>query len=82
MRWALIFVLVLAGCGSKKRDADKKGAATEEKVVAAPADAAVDAAPAKPARPEHTVWKLVDNRHTAHRAVDDHAVDDLLGIGA
>ncbi len=70
MRWALIFVLVLAGCGSKKRDADKKDAATEEKVVAAPADAAVDAAPAKPARPEHTVWKLVDNRHTAHRAVD------------
>ncbi|NVB76968.1 MAG: sulfatase, partial [Kofleriaceae bacterium] len=47
-----------------------------------PADAAVaivvDAAPSRPkeVRPEHAVWKLVDNRHTAHRGVDGELVLD------
>ena len=37
--------------------------------------------PAKPARTEHVVWKLVDNRHLAHRFVDDELVVDASGVG-
>src|SRR5262245_44495019 len=72
MRWASI-LLLLAACGSKKHAAEGHDAAVAkptEHVVAKVGDAGVDAPPAKPARTEHTVWKLVDNRHTAHRSVD------------
>src|SRR5262245_44827626 len=74
MRWASLLALV-AACSGKRQDAgtqDGVAGKPTEPVVAATkvADAKVDAAPAVPARTEHIVWKLVDNRHTAHRSVD------------
>jgi arylsulfatase A-like enzyme len=39
-----------------------------------------DAAPAA-ARTEHAVWKLVDNRHAAHRLVEGELVIDASGVG-
>lgn len=47
----------------------------------APGEAPGPAAPAAPARVEHAVWKLVDNRHAAHRFVDDELVIDASGVG-
>lgn len=45
-------------------------------------DATIDAAPPKKAaRPEHDVWKLVDNRHTAHRAISGELVLDATNVG-
>ncbi|HSK03393.1 MAG TPA: sulfatase, partial [Kofleriaceae bacterium] len=39
------------------------------------------AAAQTPPRTEHAVWKLVDNRHAAHRFVDDELVIDASGVG-
>ncbi len=39
------------------------------------------ATPQAPPRTEHAVWKLVDNRHTAHRFVDGELVIDAAGVG-
>jgi arylsulfatase A-like enzyme len=57
------------GCRSKSEPAPAADAA-----AAPPGDAAVakpvvkkPPAPAKPARVEHAVWSMVDNRHAAHR---------------
>ena len=50
----------------------------------APRDAAkppADARPPQPARSEHAVFELVDNRHAAHRAVDGEVVIDASDIG-
>jgi len=49
-------------------------------VVASPRDATVDGG-AKGGRPEHAVFKLVDNRHTAHRSVDNELVIDATNVG-
>jgi hypothetical protein len=52
--------------------------------AAAPAEdppAATTAAPAAPARPEHAVFRLVDNRHAAHRFSDGDLVLDAADIG-
>jgi arylsulfatase A-like enzyme len=38
-------------------------------------------APAAPARSEHAVWRLVDNRHAAHRFVDGELVIDAADVG-
>jgi arylsulfatase A-like enzyme len=74
-RW--LSLLVLVACSSKKatpEDAPRGDAA----VIS---DAAVAAKPpAKPPRVEHAVFSLVDNRHAAHRYVDDDFVIDASGV--
>jgi len=88
MRWASIFVLLCAACGSKKRAHDDAARPADDAAVAAVAAAADagagDAAEAreKPGRVEHTAWKLVDNRHTAHRTIDGgDLVLDATSVG-
>jgi choline-sulfatase len=78
MRW---WILALALCAACKGNAAKQQAAkgSDAAAVAIVEDAAappVDAAAAKPARPEHSAWNLVDNRHTAHRGVAGELVLD------
>jgi choline-sulfatase len=67
-------VVLLVACGDKKRARDDAAVATRSDAaqVATRSDAGVDAAAPTDAdaRPEHTAWKLVDNRHAAHRSVD------------
>ena len=67
----LVVLLLLVACSDKK-GAQKDAPRPSDAAVAKLADAAIDAPAAakKPARVEHTVWKLVDNRHTAHRSID------------
>src|SRR5262249_13089777 len=78
----IVAVLVLAACGSKKHAHDDAAPkpADAAKVASKPADAAAADA-AQPARAEHAAFKLVDNRHTAHRAVDGEVVLDASDIG-
>ncbi|HEY5922781.1 MAG TPA: sulfatase [Kofleriaceae bacterium] len=76
MRWGtiLVLLLLLASCDGKKRNPESQDASaakpTETVAVKAATPDAAPAVAAKPARTEHTVWKLVDNRHAAHRSVD------------
>jgi arylsulfatase A-like enzyme len=57
-------------------------AAADAAVAAGKPAAAADVAPAGPtARAEHAVWKLVDNRHAAHRFVEGELVIDASGVG-
>ena len=72
--------LVIAACHGAATTRDDAGAAPHDtaQLARAPADAA--AAP-KPARVEHAAWKLVDNRHAAHRAVDGEVVLDARDLG-
>ena len=79
-RRAWMLALVAAACGSKRHAHDD--AAPKPAVDAAvhrDARRSMDAAP--PARVEHAVWKLVDNRHAAHRVVDREIVIDAGDIG-
>jgi arylsulfatase A-like enzyme len=81
MRWASLTVLLLTACSSKKGAREDAVVRPVDAAVAQVADAAVDAN-AKPARIEHTAWKLVDNRHTAHRSVDGgDLVLDATNVG-
>ncbi|HVH39134.1 MAG TPA: sulfatase [Gemmatimonadaceae bacterium] len=84
MRWfcPAVFV-VLAACGSKKAAHDDAPAPKDDDAAAA--DAMIDAAPEaaeapSPARPEHEVYDLVDNRHAAHRSVDGELVIDASTV--
>ncbi len=75
--WGLLLVLA-AACGSKKHARDDAApTVAQQHSDAAPADAA----PAKPARVEHTAWVLADNRHTAHRYVAGDLAIDAGDIG-
>jgi arylsulfatase A-like enzyme len=74
-----LVLLALVACGSKKHAHDDAARAPDARLAAAvPKDAAV---PATPARTEHVAFALVDNRHTAHRAVDGEIVLDAADIG-
>ena len=76
---AALVIALLSGCKGKPAKHDRLPAPGDAGVVAA--DAVVDAAAAaKPARPEHAVWNLVDNRHTAHRSVDGELVVDARTV--
>jgi arylsulfatase A-like enzyme len=91
-----VFGLVLGAIGSfalgamaravwdsmQREDAPVTAAAGEPRTSAdaAEVDAAAPAAPPAPARTEHAIWKLVDNRHAAHRFVDDELVIDASGV--
>jgi choline-sulfatase len=72
-------LLVTGACKGKsaKRDAVvvKESDASGER-----ADVPIDAG-AKAARPEHAVFKLVDNRHMAHRSLDNELVIDATNVG-
>jgi len=72
--------VLVAACHGAAATPGDAGAPTADapRVVHAPADAAP--AP-RPARVEHAVWKLVDNRHAAHRANDGEVVLDARDIG-
>ena len=75
---AALVIAVLVSCKSKRAKPDKMPVAGDSAVLAPDAvtvDATIGAAP-KSARLEHPVWSLVDNRHTAHRAVDGELVLD------
>lgn len=80
------YVLVLAAaCGGKKKSREDAGIAqvpgdAEKVAVIDAAPLPPDAAPA-PGRVEHAVWNLVDNRHAAHRFVDDELVLDGADVG-
>ena len=79
-------LLLVAACGGKKEarreDAQVAGPASDGGAVAStPIDAAAPAPDAAVARVEHAVWKLVDNRHAAHRDVDGEVVLDGSDIG-
>jgi len=76
-----LLALALFACGSKKHARDDAAVQAPPKPAdaAKPADATVvDAAPA---RVEHAVWKPVDNRHSAHRAVIGEVVLDARDVG-
>jgi hypothetical protein len=77
----LVVAFLLVGCKDKpaaRRDANVRPADAPTSIALDAA--AVDAATVTPSRVEHTVWKLVDNRHTAHRYIDDELVVDARGI--
>ena len=85
LRNVAVCVLLLgtaAACGGKKKAREDAGPARDATaVVTVPADATIDAPPAVPARVEHTVWSLVDNRHAAHRFVEGELLLDASDIG-
>ena len=75
---ALAVAVALVACGGKKHARDDAATRADARVArdaTPPADAAV------PARTEHAAFKLVDNRHTAHRMVDGEVVLDAADIG-
>jgi choline-sulfatase len=79
-RIALLLLVTLAACGGKKKARDDAAASAHDAAaVTEVADAAAVDAP--PGRVEHAVWKLVDNRHAAHRFVADELVIDAGDIG-
>lgn len=69
--------LALVACGGRKTHRDDAAPRPVDAVAArVPVDAAI------PARSEHTAWKLVDNRHAAHRTVaGDHIPELVLDAG-
>ncbi len=73
MRLLCAVALALVACkGGKAKREDAAVVVIEHHV----ADAAIDAPPPKPARVEHAVFSLADNRHAAHRFVSgDFAID-------
>jgi choline-sulfatase len=83
MRTGLVAIALLAGCKDKPsaREIVREAPRDPDTVVAELEDASIDAGPAKPVRPEHGVWRLVDNRHTAHRGVGGELVLDARTIG-
>ena len=74
MRWPLV-LLAIAACSGKKHDPQRDDAAVAiPRDAARPADAATP--PPRPARIEHAVFELPDNRHAAHRlSAGDLAID-------
>src|SRR5688572_5667919 len=68
-------VTAAAGAPLAPADAGAAGAAGKPDAKAAAAT------PAAQERTEHAVWKLVDNRHAAHRFVDGELVIDASGVG-
>ncbi len=84
----ILAVVAAAACGSnKKRRSEDVVARPGDAQASAPAAPTTPAAPptpampAAPARAEHAVFHLVDNRHAAHRFVDDELVVDASDIG-
>ena len=73
---AWIALVAVAACRGKQTTRD---AAPAPRAIDAAAPVPADAAPA--ARVEHAVWKPVDNRHAAHRAIDGELVIDARDLG-
>ncbi|MBA3465106.1 MAG: sulfatase [Deltaproteobacteria bacterium] len=76
--------MTLAACGSKKKTRDDAAPVAHDAATVAEvtdATATIDAPPPPPGRVEHAVWKLVDNRHAAHRFIGDELVLDAADIG-
>ncbi|MEJ7601482.1 MAG: hypothetical protein WKG01_26495 [Kofleriaceae bacterium] len=74
---AFAVALLILGCGSKKappEDAPRDAGPPSRDAAVAPV------VPVKPPRVEHAVFSLVDNRHAAHRYVDDEVVIDASGV--
>lgn len=83
----MIACVALVACGSKREPAhDDTAAATPTSVEDAAhheegdATAHATVEPVAPARSEHAVWDLVDNRHAAHRMVDGELVLDASTV--
>jgi arylsulfatase A-like enzyme len=77
-RWLCVLALGVAACKGKSSPKRDVAPAVHD---AAAADATVIDAPVKAVRPEHTVWKLVDNRHMAHRSIGGELVLDATNAG-
>lgn len=74
----LVLIVACKGTPAKRHESGSGGSGTPPPV----ADAnSIDAAVVKAARPEHEVWNLVDNRHTAHRGLGGELVVDARSIG-
>ncbi len=82
-RFAEIITCVIActaACSKKERTRRDAAAPLADAAAAMIGDAAADAT-VKAARPEHAAWKLVDNRHLAHRSLDNELVIDARTVG-
>ncbi len=79
----VLFALAALAACSGKHESHRQDAGTPPASDATVTH--VDAAPPKPdaavARAEHTAWKLVDNRHAAHRELDHELVLDGGDVG-
>ncbi|HEV7558205.1 MAG TPA: hypothetical protein VGO00_22205, partial [Kofleriaceae bacterium] len=73
-------VIAIVACGNKQPARDDAATATPADATRKGADASITP-DAGVARIEHGVFKLVDNRHAAHRAVDGDFVIDAGDIG-
>jgi arylsulfatase A-like enzyme len=75
-----VVLLVLAVACKGKTAKHDAAAKTAEPDLVETAEEPIDAA-VEVARPEHAVFKLVDNRHMAHRSVGDELVLDATNVG-
>ena len=67
----MLALALSSACSDKKHKAHEDAATKSvDAAVAKLVDAAIVDAAVKAGRSEHAVWKLVDNRHMAHRGVD------------
>ena len=80
MRWLCAVALALVACkgGAKHEDA---GAPVVPRRPVDAAAVAIDAPAPRPARTEHAVFSLADNRHAAHRFVDGDLAIDAGDVG-
>jgi arylsulfatase A-like enzyme len=74
-----VVLLALVACKGKTAKHDP-AVKTAEPAVVESDEVPVDAG-AKAGRPEHAVFRLVDNRHMAHRSVDNELVVDATNVG-
>lgn len=75
----LVAAALVVGCKAKP-SVPRDAAVSPDPTPVVPVDAAALDASKAAARVEHAVWNLVDNRHMAHRYVDDELVIDARGI--
>jgi hypothetical protein len=81
MGTVLVSIALLLGCKGKPARRHDAGTVRISDAPNTATDAATADAAAKPARLEHDVWNLVDNRHTAHRGVDGELLLDARTVG-
>lgn len=81
MRYGALALMVVAACKGKAVNHQRPTKSGDAAIAEHVADAAPIDAPAKAARPEHTAWSLVDNRHLAHRGVAGELVLDATTAG-
>src|SRR5262245_35657646 len=81
VRHRLDIILIVTACRSRSGHKDDALVHPADAVHLDAAKPDAGAATVKPPRSEHAVFKLVDNRHAAHRAIDGDYVIDAADIG-